>query len=124
MLKTRAAPRVPCRCASPTICTNSAMTCARCAPTDWSNGRGTHYAYRLTDKGVKVAVLFVLFHQLRCGPLAHSLFRHQPQGTQLPNTNWKWPFHKADDSIREIRELLEAALKFLTTLLNSERVRS
>src|SRR5271157_2487954 len=37
---------------------------------------GRRYAYRLTDKGLKVAVLFVLFHQRLCGPLAHSLFHH------------------------------------------------
>ena len=70
---------------------------------------GKHYACRLTDKGVKVAVLFVLFHQRLCGPLAHSLFRHQPHGTHLPNAQLEVAFHKADDSIRQIIELLEAA---------------
>jgi hypothetical protein len=39
---------------------------------------GTRYAYRLTSKGVKVALLFVLFHQRVCGPLANSLFHHRP----------------------------------------------
>src|SRR5438128_2846134 len=34
---------------------------------------GSRYAYRLTDKGRKVAVLFVLFHQRVCGPPANSL---------------------------------------------------
>ena len=68
-----------------------------------------HYAYRLTDKGVKVAVLFVLFHQRLCGPLAHSLFHHQPDRTLAPNTKLEAAFHKADNSIRDIIELLEAA---------------
>jgi hypothetical protein len=68
-----------------------------------------HYAYRLTDKGVKVAVLFVLFHQRLCGPLAHSLFHHQPDPTLVPNTRLEAAFHKADNSIREIVQLLEAA---------------
>jgi hypothetical protein len=68
-----------------------------------------HYAYRLTDKGVKVAVLFVLFHQRLCGPLAHSLFHHQPDCTLVPNTKLEAAFHKADNSIRDIIELLEAA---------------
>ena len=39
---------------------------------------GTRYAYRLTDKGAKIALLFVLFHQRLCGPLANSLFHHPP----------------------------------------------
>lgn len=38
---------------------------------------GTRYAYRLTDKGVKVALLFVLFHQRLRGPFANSLI-HPP----------------------------------------------
>jgi len=70
---------------------------------------GRLYAYRLTDKGVRTAVLFVLFHQRLCGPLAHSLFRHRPDRTLVPNTKLEAAFHKADDSIRQIIELLEAA---------------
>jgi hypothetical protein len=70
---------------------------------------GRRYAYRLTDKGVKIAVLFVLFHQRLCGPLAPSLFHHQPDPTLVPNTKLEAAFHKADSSIHEIIELLEAA---------------
>ena len=70
---------------------------------------GRRYAYRLTDQGVKVAVLLVLFHQRLCGPLAHSLFRRRPDHTHHPNTKLETAFHKADNSIREIVELLEAA---------------
>jgi hypothetical protein len=40
---------------------------------------GKRYAYRLTDKGNKAALLFVLFHKRVCGPLAHSLFNSPPQ---------------------------------------------
>ena len=39
---------------------------------------GKRCAYRMTDKGTKVAVTFVLFHQRLCGPLSISLFHHQP----------------------------------------------
>jgi len=67
------------------------------------------YAYRLTDQGVKVAVLFVLLHQRLCGPLAHSLFCHRPDCTHLPKTKLEAAFDKADNSIREIIQLLEAA---------------
>ena len=37
---------------------------------------GRRYAYRLTDKGTRVALLFVLFHKRVCGPLANSLFHN------------------------------------------------
>jgi hypothetical protein len=37
---------------------------------------GTHYAYRLTTKGVEVALLFLFFHKSLCGPLANSRFHH------------------------------------------------
>src|SRR5712671_1278968 len=33
-------------------------------------GRG--YRYRLTDKGTKAALMFILFHKRVCGPLANS----------------------------------------------------
>jgi hypothetical protein len=33
---------------------------------------GEHYAYRLTEKGIRVAALFTLFHKRICGPLANS----------------------------------------------------
>ena len=39
------------------------------------------YRYRLTEKGKRVAAMFVLFHQRICGPLANSLFHHRPELT-------------------------------------------
>jgi hypothetical protein len=45
-------------------------------------GRG--YLYRLTDKGVKVALMFVLFHKRVCGPLANSLFPTDPTKRSSP----------------------------------------
>jgi len=68
---------------------------------------GTRYAYRLTDKGVKVALLFVLFHQRLCGPLANSLFHHRPQATFQPDSKLEAALHKADNSIRNVIQLLE-----------------
>jgi hypothetical protein len=69
---------------------------------------GKRYAYRLTDKGVKVALLFVLFHKQLCGPLANSLFHHQrcPSG---PNSKLESAIDRADASIRHVIQLLEAA---------------
>src|SRR6478736_2207134 len=37
---------------------------------------GSRYAYRLTPKGVQVALLFLFFHKRLCGPLANSRFHH------------------------------------------------
>jgi len=70
---------------------------------------GKRYAYRLTDKGTKVALLFVLFHKQLCGPLANSLFHHQPEAQPRPESKLETAYHKADASIRNIIQLLEAA---------------
>ena len=69
---------------------------------------GKRYAYRLTDKGVKVALLFVLFHKQLCGPLANSLFHHQRHPTS-PNSRIESAIDKADASIRNVIQALEAA---------------
>ena len=69
---------------------------------------GNRYAYRLTDKGVKVALLFVLFHQRLYGPLANSLFHHRPDANFQPDSKLEKAMHKADDSIRQVIQLLEA----------------
>ena len=45
---------------------------------------GARYLYRLTDKGTKAALMFVLFHQRVCGPLANSLFHHRPDEILRP----------------------------------------
>ena len=69
---------------------------------------GTRYAYRLTDKGVKVAMVFVLFHQRLCGPLANSLFHHRPNANFQPDSKLEAAVHKADDSIQRVIDLLES----------------
>jgi hypothetical protein len=70
---------------------------------------GKRYAYRLTDKGTKVALTFVLFHQRLCGPLANSLFHHQPNSGPWPKSKLEAAYRKADASIRNVIQLLEAA---------------
>jgi len=71
---------------------------------------GTRYAYRLTSKGLKVALLFVLFHKQLCGPLANSLFHHRPHANaQHPQSKLEAALYKADTSIHRIIRLLEAA---------------
>ena len=70
---------------------------------------GKRYAYRLTEKGTKVALLFILFHKQLCGPLANSLFHHQPATAPRPKSKLETALYKADRSIQSIIQLLEAA---------------
>lgn len=70
---------------------------------------GRRYAYRLSDKGIKVALLFILFHQRLCGPLADSLFHHRPDAANSPKSRLETAFNKADASLAYIISLLEAA---------------
>lgn len=69
---------------------------------------GKHYSYQLTDKGMRVAAMFVLFHKRVCGPLANSLFHHRPHNIHVINSKLEKAYHKADDSIDKIVELLAA----------------
>jgi hypothetical protein len=66
------------------------------------------YAYRLTDKGTRAALLFVLFHQRVCGPLAHSLFRRRTTQTAAPISKIEAAYRKADRSIDQVIQLLAA----------------
>jgi len=69
---------------------------------------GTRYAYRLTEKGNKAALLFVLFHKRVCGPLAHSLFNPPPQSQSRPATKIEAAYRRADHSIEQVLRLLAA----------------
>jgi len=70
---------------------------------------GRRYAYRLTTKGVEVALLFLFFHKRLCGPLANSRFHHRPDPAQCPNSKLEAAYHKADQAIENIVNLLAAA---------------
>jgi hypothetical protein len=69
---------------------------------------GKHYSYRLTEKGNKVSLMFVLFHKRVCGPLANSLFHPLPQSQLKPATKIEAAYRKADHSIEQILRLLAA----------------
>ena len=69
---------------------------------------GGRYLYRLTDKGTKAALMFVLFHKRVCGPLANSLFHHRPDETLKPASKIETAFHKADHAIQQVLDLLAA----------------
>ncbi len=70
---------------------------------------GSRYAYRLTVKGVDVALLFLFFHKRLCGPLANSRFHHQPDPACKSNSKLEAAYHKADQAIENIVNLLKAA---------------
>ena len=69
---------------------------------------GSCYAYRLTPKGVHVALLFLFFHKRLCGPLANSRFHHCPDTHHKPASNLEAAYHRADKAIRQIVDLLAA----------------
>lgn len=69
---------------------------------------GKRYAYRLTDKGNKVALMFVLFHKRVCGPLANSLFQRQSPSATSTNTKLEAAYRRADQSIQQVLQLLAA----------------
>src|SRR5450759_4016527 len=70
---------------------------------------GRRYAYRLTAKGVQVALLFLFFHKRLCGPLANSRFHHKPDPAHRPNSKLEAAYYKADKAIQNIVDLLAAA---------------
>jgi hypothetical protein len=67
------------------------------------------YTYRLTDKGLRVALMFLLFHKRLMGPLAHSQFHHRPDQAHQPNSKLERAYHRADQAIDKVIALLEAA---------------
>src|SRR5712671_4148381 len=70
---------------------------------------GRRYAYRLTAKGLDVALLFLFFHKRLCGPLANSRFHHKPDPANRPNSQLEAAYHRADQAIENIVNLLRAA---------------
>ena len=69
---------------------------------------GHRYAYQLTDKGIRVALMFTLFHHRVCGPLANSLFLRQPTKLHTPTSKLQAAYQKADASIQRVIDLLAA----------------
>jgi len=67
------------------------------------------YAYRLTAKGVQVALLFLFFHKRLCGPLANSRFHHKPDPAHRPNSKLEAAYHDADNAIEKIVDLFAVA---------------
>jgi hypothetical protein len=69
---------------------------------------GSRYAYRLTPKGVEVALLFLFFHKRLCVPLANSRFHHRPDDRHQPASRLEAAYHRADRAIQTVVDLLAA----------------
>jgi hypothetical protein len=69
---------------------------------------GSRYAYRLTTKGVQVALLLLFFHKRLCGPLANSRFHHRPDPAHQPPSRLEAAYHRADKALQHILDLLAA----------------
>ena len=69
---------------------------------------GRAYCYRLSDKGAKAALMFILFHKRVCGPLANSLFHHRPDVALKPVSEVETAYYKADQAIQQVLDLLAA----------------
>jgi hypothetical protein len=67
-----------------------------------------HYCYRLTEKGIKVSLLFLLFHKRICGPIANSLFNFRPPLNGHPKSKLEAAYHKTDKAVQNMIELLAA----------------
>jgi hypothetical protein len=70
---------------------------------------GSSYAYRLTTKGVQVALLFLFFDKRLCGPIANSCFHHRSDPHHRPNSQLEAAYHRADKAIQKIVDVLAAA---------------
>jgi hypothetical protein len=69
---------------------------------------GRSYCYRLSDKGTKAALMFILFHKRVCGPLANSLFHHRPDEDLKPDSPIETAYYQADRAIQQVLDLLAA----------------
>lgn len=70
---------------------------------------GKQYRYRLTEKGCRVTIMFVLFHKRICGPPANSLFNFRPISDSQPYSKLEMAYHQADAYVQEIIDILAAA---------------
>jgi len=69
---------------------------------------GRRYCYRLTNKGIRVATMFVLFHKRVCGPLVNTLFQGPPDKSSALHTPIETAYYKADAAIQKLVDLLAA----------------
>jgi len=66
------------------------------------------YTYRLTEKGIRVGAMFILFHKRICGPLANSLFHHRPENRTPGPAKIERAYHQADTAVQKLIDRLVA----------------
>lgn len=69
---------------------------------------GRRHAYRLSEKGVQVALLVLLFHKQVCGPLSDSRFHRRPNPSFTPDSPLERAYHNADQAIQQVVDLIAA----------------
>ena len=69
---------------------------------------GQPYAYRLTQKDVRVALLFILATNASADTLGNSLFHRKPTQSHTPTTKLHAAYQKADASLQRIVDLVAA----------------
>jgi hypothetical protein len=69
---------------------------------------GQRYCYRLTEKGKRMAAMFVLFHYRIRGPPANSLFHQRPEKAVKPPAKIQTAYHKVDAAIQKLVDLIAA----------------
>jgi hypothetical protein len=62
----------------------------------------------VTPSKAGVALLFLFFHKRLCGPLANSRFHHRPDPHHQPASKLEAAYHRADQAIQQIVDLLAA----------------
>jgi len=70
---------------------------------------GSHYSYRLTTKGIHIALLFLFFHKRLCGAAGQQPLSPPAHPSHQPNSKLEAAYHKADKAIERIVDLLTAA---------------
>jgi len=70
---------------------------------------GGRYAYALTEKGTRTALLFLLFHKRLFGPLAYSQFVRRPDSAHCPDSKLEQAYRRADSAIDQIVALVRTA---------------
>jgi hypothetical protein len=66
------------------------------------------YAYRFTPKGLKKAILLVQLRKRIYGPIAFGVFHHRPDPEYCPDSAFERAYHKVDQAIDEIIQLMAA----------------
>lgn len=67
------------------------------------------YTYELTEKGLRIALLFTMFHQRLFGPLAYNQFVKRFNDKSIPHGKLEKAYRNADAAIDRIVDLLKVA---------------